>query len=185
MSKPKIDISKYRRVSSRKEQLARIIWNIVWALLARPIPRSLLNGWKLFLLQSFGAKVHKTSVVYSEAKIYAPWHLEMREYACIGSGVNCYNADKISIGAHATVSQNVSLCTASHNIVTSNHKWFCAPIVIKDQAWVAAEAFIMPGITIGQGAVVGARAVVTKNVEPWTVVGGNPARFIKKREIIC
>jgi putative colanic acid biosynthesis acetyltransferase WcaF len=56
-------------------------------------------------------------------------------------------------------------------------------IIIHSNVWICAGAFIAPGITIGEGAIVAARAVVTKNVEPWTVVGGNPAKFIKKREI--
>ena len=55
--------------------------------------------------------------------------------------------------------------------------------MIENRAWVAADAFVCMGITIGEGAVVGARAAVFKNVEPWTVVGGNPAKVIKKREI--
>ncbi|HNY79416.1 MAG TPA: hypothetical protein PLX34_15565 [Sedimentisphaerales bacterium] len=58
-----------------------------------------------------------------------------------------------------------------------------APVEIADQVWIAADAFIGPGVTVGQGAVVGARASVFKDVEPWTVVGGNPAKFIKKREL--
>jgi putative colanic acid biosynthesis acetyltransferase WcaF len=181
----KIDISQYQCTSSRKEQIARFAWAIVWTLFVRPIPRSILNGWKLFLLRCFGAKLHKTSVVYSGAKIYAPWNLEMGEYACIASGVDCYNADKIKIGAHSTISQKASLYTASHDITTSDHKWFSAPVIIEDQVWIAAESFIMMGVTIGEGAVVGARAAVFKDVEPWTVVGGNPAKFIKKREIKC
>lgn len=176
-----LDISKYKRASSRREQFLRFVWTVVWTLFAKPIPRSLLNGWKLFLLRCFGAKVTNTSKVYSGAKIYQPWNLEMGEYACIASGVDCYNADKIIIGNHATVSQKVSLYTASHDITSFDHKWFCKPIVIQDRAWIAAESFIMAGVTIGEGAVVGARAAVFKDVEPWAVVGGNPAKFIKQR----
>ena len=58
-----------------------------------------------------------------------------------------------------------------------------SPITLKDNSWVAAEAFVGPGVTIGEGAVVGARAAVFRNVEPWNVVGGNPAKFIKRRVI--
>ena len=177
----KIEISQYQRTSSRGEQIKRLLWTIVWTFFARPIPRSLLNGWKLFLLRCFGAKVHKTAVVYSGAKIYAPWNLEMDAYACIASGVDCYNAAKITIGMHATISQKTSLYTASHDISTTDFKWFSKPIIIEDQVWIAAESFVMAGVTIGQGAVVGARAAVFKDVEPWTVIGGNPAKFIKNR----
>jgi putative colanic acid biosynthesis acetyltransferase WcaF len=179
----KIDISQYKRASGRKEQIARLIWNIVWTIFVRPIPRSFLNGWKIFLLRCFGAKIHKTAKVYSGAKIYAPWNLEMGAYSCIATNVDCYCADKIIIGAHTVISQKVSLYTASHDINSVDFRWFSAPIVIENQVWIAAESFIMMGVTIGEGAVVGARAAVFKDVEPWTVVGGNPAKFIKSREI--
>ena len=178
-----IDISQYKRASTRKEQVLRFLWNIVWVVLARPISRSLGRRWNLFLLKCFGAKVHKTANVYSGAKIYAPWNLEMGAYSTIASGVDFYNADKIIIGANVIISQKASLYTASHNIETVDFKWFSKPVIIKDKAWIASESFIMAGVTIGEGAVVGARAAVFKDVEPWTVVGGNPAKFIKKREI--
>lgn len=107
----------------------------------------------------------------------------MKENAWIGPGVNCYNADWIRLGKNVTISQGTYLCTASHDITNSQNLLITAPIIVEEQSWIAAEAFIMMGVTIGQGAVVGARACVFKDVEPWTVVGGNPAKFIKKREI--
>jgi putative colanic acid biosynthesis acetyltransferase WcaF len=179
----KIDLSTYQRASNRKEQLGRLLWNIVWTFFARPIPRSFLNGWKIFLLRCFGAKLHNTAKVYSGAKIYAPWNLEMGAYSCIATKVDFYNANKIIIGAHVVISQKASLYTASHDITSAQNTWISAPIIIEDQVWIAADAFVMMGVTIGQGAVIGARACVFKDVEPWTVVGGNPAKFIKKREI--
>lgn len=112
-----------------------------------------------------------------------PWNLVMEDYSCLASGVDCYNAAKITIKAYAIVSQRSYLCTASHNISSSRHEQIEKPIVIEEMAWVAAEAFVGPGVTIGEGAVVGARGVVFKNIEPWTVVGGNPAIFIKNRII--
>lgn len=178
-----VDMSKYQNALSRKNQIARFIWSIVWGIFARPIPRSLFNGWKLFLLRLFGAKVHAKCAVYSSAKIYMPWNLEMEEYACLSSEVDCYNAALVKIGKHATVSQKSYLCTATHNIDKSDHSLITKPIIIKDQAWIAADVFVGPGVTIGQGAVVGARSAVFKDVEAWTVVGGNPAKFIRKREI--
>ena len=81
------------------------------------------------------------------------------------------------------MSQGAYLCTASHDISDSLNPLVTAPIIIEDQAWVAADAFVSMGVTVGQGAVIGARACVFKDVEPWTVVGGNPAKFIKRREI--
>ena len=105
----------------------------------------------------------------------------MERYACLTSDVDCYNVDIIRIGANTTVSQGAYLCTASHDITNPLNPLITAPIIIEDQAWIAADAFVSMGVTIGQGAVVGARAAVFKDVEPWTVVGGNPAKFIKKR----
>lgn len=179
----KVDLSKYQNALSRKNQLARFAWTIVWAIFARPLPRSLCNWWKLFLLRMFGAKVHKRAVVYSSVRIYMPWNLEMEEYSCLAPEVDCYNAAKIKIGAHATVSQKTYLCAASHDITKSNNPLITAPIIIEDQVWIGATAYIGMGVTIGQGAVVGATASVYKDVDPWTIVGGNPAKFIKKREI--
>lgn len=178
-----IDLSQYNNAQSRKNQITRFAWTIVWAIFARPIPRSLLNGWKRFLLRSFGAKIHKTATVYSSVRIYMPWNLEMHEYSCLAPEVDCYNVAKIIIGAHTTISQKSYLCTASHDITNRLYPLISAPIIIEDQAWIGASAYIRLGVTIGQGSVVGACSVVTKDVKPWIVVGGNPAKFIKKRII--
>jgi putative colanic acid biosynthesis acetyltransferase WcaF len=178
-----IDLSQYKNTLSRKNQLVRLIWTLVWFIFARPLPRSFGNGWKLFLLRLFGAKVHSKAVVYSSARIYMPWNLEMAEYACLSPEVDCYNVDKIIIGPHATVSQKTYLCTASHDITKSHLPLITAPIIIKSQAWIGASVFIGMGVTINEGVVVGATASVFKDVEPWTVVGGNPAKFINKRVI--
>lgn len=183
MSGLAVDLSNYQNALSRKNQLARFVWTIVWALFARPLPRSMGKHWKLFLLRLFGAKIHATATVYSSVRIYMPWNLEMEEYSCLSPEVDCYNVAPVKIGAHAIVSQKSYLCAASHDIEKSNFPLVTAPIVIEARAWVGASAFVGMGVTIGQGAVVGATASVYKNVEPWTVVGGNPAKFIKKREI--
>lgn len=108
----------------------------------------------------------------------------MKDYACLASGVDCYNAALVELGVNATVSQRAFLCTASHNIRSSRHEQIERPIRIGDRAWVAAEAFVGPGVTIGEGAVVGARAVACGDVPPWTVVVGNPAKPLKKRTLL-
>jgi len=100
---------------------------------------------------------------------------------CLADRVDCYCVAPIRIGAHATVSQYSYLCSASHDFEDPRMPLTTAPIVIGDQAWVCADVFVGPGLTIGPGAVVGARSSVYRDVAPWTVVGGNPARFIKKR----
>lgn len=183
MSDTKIDLSKYHNSLSRRHQVVRMLWSIVWGLFARPLPRSVGSGWKRFLLRLFGARIHPTAVVYSSAKVYYPANLVMEKYACLASDVDCYNVAPITIGENSTVSQGAFLCTASHDITNPLNPLITAPIIIEDQAWVAAGAFVGMGVTIGQGAVVGARAAVFKSVDPWTIVGGNPAKFIKKRVI--
>lgn len=175
--------SKYVNHLGRRHQFIRMLWSFTWSLCARWLPRSVGSGWKRFLLRSFGAKVASTAVVYSSAKVYFPANLEMDDYSCIASDVDCYNVAPIRVGKFATVSQGAFLCTASHDIASPNHELITIPIVIGNQSWVGADAFIGMGVTIGEGAVVGARAAVFKDVAPWTVVGGNPAKFIKKRII--
>lgn len=181
MSKPKIDLSLYHNALGRRHQLVRLLWSMVWGVLARPLPRSVGSGWKRMLLRLFGARIHPTAVVYSSARVYYPANLTMDANSCLASDVDCYNVAPIHIGANTTVSQGAYLCTASHDITNPLNPLITAPIRIEDQAWIAAKSIIGMGVTIGQGAVVGAGAAVFKDVEPWTVVGGNPAKYIKNR----
>lgn len=183
MEKLTIDLSGYENRLGRKHQAVRMLWNILWPLTTWFLPRSLGMGWKRSLLRMFGAKVHPTAQVYSSARIYYPANLTMEAYSCLADGVECYNVAPVTVGAHSTISQGSLLCTASHDITDSHHRLVTAPIVIEDQVWIGARAYIGMGVVVRQGAVVGATASVYKTVEPWTVVGGNPARFIKKREI--
>jgi putative colanic acid biosynthesis acetyltransferase WcaF len=176
------DVS-FKSPYSKQNVLKRVIWQLIWNIFARPFPRKSFRRWKIFLLNLFGAKINHTATVYSSAKIFMPWNLEMDEYSCIASDVDCYNAACVKIGKYATVSQYTYLCTASHDIQSKSHILFSKPITLNDFSWVAASAFVGPGVTIGTGAVVGATASVFKDVEDWTVVGGNPAKSIKKRVI--
>lgn len=133
------------------------------------------------LLRAFGAKMGFRSMVYGTANVFAPWNLVVEDHSCIGPHVNVYSKDKIVVRHHSIVSQGTFLCTASHDYTSPDHTLITRPIEIGPNAWIAADAFISMDVRIGEGVVVGARAVVSKNVEPWTVVGGNPACFIKKR----
>lgn len=179
----KVDLSQYENHLGRKHQLIRLVWNLVWMIGASWLPRSVGRGWKSLLLRAFGAKMGKNANVYSSAKVYYPANLVMGNNTCLASDVDCYNADRVVLEDNVTVSQGAYLCTASHDINDPKHRLITAPIVLKDQAWVGARAYIGMGVTIGQGAVVGATASVYKDVEPWMVVGGNPARVLKKREL--
>lgn len=178
-----MDYMNFKTPYSRWDKVRRLLWTIVWGVCARPLPKSMGRKWKILLLRIFGAKVAWTANVYSSATVFKPWLLEMKDYACLASGVDCYNAAPIIIGVNATISQRAFLCTAGHDITDPNHHQTEDPIVIEDKAWVCAEAFIGQGVTVGEGAVACPRAVVVKDVEPWTVVGGNPAKYIKKREM--
>ncbi|MEL7585555.1 MAG: hypothetical protein AAGU19_02495 [Prolixibacteraceae bacterium] len=172
-----------RNTFSLKNKLGRVLWKVTSLLLFRPFTLRFFRRWRVLVLKCFGAKLQWSSLVHATVKIWAPWNLEMGTYACLGPDVDCYNQGKITIGAHATVSQKSYLCASSHDISDSLHSLIIAPIVIETQAWVAADAFIGPGVRIGQGAVIGARSAVFKDVDAWTVVGGNPAGFIKARTI--
>lgn len=176
-----IDLIEFQTPYTTANKLRRLLWGITWACFARPIPKSMAMPWKRWLLRLFGAKIADTAAVYSTARVFQPWLLTMDDYACLAEGVDCYNTAPVHIGRNDTVSQRAFLCTAGHDITDPHHHQTEAPIVIADRAWVAAEAFVGQGVTVGEGAVCAARAVVVRNVEPWTVVGGNPAKFIKKR----
>lgn len=175
----------YKNKLSRKNKIGRLLWMLVYTFLFRTacMPLGVCHKWRNMLLRLFGAKIAKTAVVHASAKIWAPWNIEMDEYACIDDNVDVYSVNIIKLGKHATVSQQAFLCTASHNIYSKAHELTNKPIIIEDYAWVAAGAFIGMGVTIGEGAVVGARAAVFRDVEPWSIMGGNPAIFIKKRII--
>ena len=164
-------------------KLKRVIWNFCYWLLFRPFNLTFFNKWRRFILRIFGAKLGVGVNVYASVKIWAPWNLEMGDFSCLGPNVDCYNQGRIIIGANTTVSQKTYLCASTHDITDSKNRLIIKPILIKDQVWLAADSFIGPGVIIGQGAVVGARSSVFKNVEDWDVVRGNPAKIIKKREI--
>lgn len=171
----------YTNRIGRRHQLLRLLWGVVWAVCARWLPRSLGCGWKRMLLRLFGARMGRGAVVYSSTRIYYPPYLTMAEYACLADGVECYNVAPITIGAYATVSQGAMLCTATHDIMSPTHELVTRPITIGAKAWIGARAYVGPGVNIGEGAVAGATASVYKDVEPWTIVGGNPAQTLKKR----
>jgi len=177
-----LDLASYSSGHTWLQLMARGCWSIVWFLLHRPSPTPLF-AWRRFLLRLFGARIARGAHIYPSARIWAPWNLEMEEHSCLGKWVDCYCVDKITIGANATVSQYAYLCAAGHDISDPGMRLTTKPIRIERNAWVAAGAFIGPGVTIGEGAVIGARGCVFKSVRPWTVMGGNPAQFIKRRKL--
>jgi putative colanic acid biosynthesis acetyltransferase WcaF len=181
VSASQVDISRKPSPHSSGNKLARVAWEIVWLVLFRPSPRPLL-GWRRFLLLLFRARVAPTAKVHNSVIIWAPWNLTMEEEATLAPKVECYCVAPIRIGAHTTVSQYSYLCGATHDFENPRFPLIAKPITIEDQVWIGADVFVGPGVTIRQGAVVGARAVVVKDVDPWVVVAGNPARVLRERK---
>jgi putative colanic acid biosynthesis acetyltransferase WcaF len=163
------------------DKARRGLWQAVWLILYRPSPVP-LHGWRRFLLRAFGARIAATARPYPSVRVWAPWNLTMAEASWLGAGVDCYAVAPVEIGARAVISQRAFLCTASHDYNRRSFDLVTAPIKIGADAWVAAEAYVGPGVVIGEGAVVAARAVATRDVDPWTVVAGNPARRVADRD---
>ncbi len=161
-------------------KLGRVLWQVVWLLLFRPSPW-FWQAPRRLLLRLFGARLGKGVQVMPSVKIWAPWNLELGDCATVSHGVDLYCVDRVVIGAHATVSQRAFVCTASHDVQHPNMPLVTASVRIGDGAWVAAEAYVHPGVTIGTDAVAGVRAVVLKDVPERHIVGGNPARQIGER----
>lgn len=166
-------------------KIKRALWNIVWALFFRTLPTKMFWGWRWLLLRLFGAQVDWHSHVYSSVKIWAPWNLRMERGSCLGPNIICYNQDLVWLKEDVTVSQYAYLCTAGHEtdkINTADAGLITAGITLERNAWVGTRAFIGMGVVIGEDAIVGANAGVYKDVEPMTIVGGNPAKVIRERE---
>ena len=179
-----LDIRTNRRAAkyTAAEQFHRLLWGIgkiVFRLSPRPC-----FGWRRFVLRCFGARIGREVHLYPSTRIYFPWNLTIGDWSAIGEGALIYNLGLVTIGQQVTISHRAHVCAGSHDYRHADLPLLKPPIEIADQAWICADAFVGPGVTVGQGAVVGARAVVTKNVEPWTVVAGNPARMIKRREMV-
>jgi putative colanic acid biosynthesis acetyltransferase WcaF len=159
---------------------ARVLWAIVHATVWK-------LAWKRFpwarctILRAFGATTGLRNHIAGSVRIEMPFWVELGDHVAIGPRASLYNLGGISIGDHSVVSQDVYFCGGTHDYTDPAYPLLRKKIVVGKHAWVAAGAFIGPGVTIGDGAVVGARAVVMKDVEPWTVVAGNPAKFVKNR----
>ncbi|MGC4065891.1 MAG: hypothetical protein QM784_14825 [Polyangiaceae bacterium] len=177
-----LDLENYQHGFRQRNRIARLLWKIVQNTLFRWSPAP-FHGFRRALLRSFGAQIHPTAHIYPTAIIWAPWNLRMAAHSCLSWGVDCYSVDRIVLHEQALVSQHARLIAASHDIRDPKFTLTHAPIEVGASAWVCAYAFVGMGIRIGEGAVVAATATVTKNVEPWSIVGGNPARTVGTREI--
>ncbi len=178
-----LDIASNR--ASRKYDRAELIWRVLWGIgswFFRLTPRPCF-GWRRFLLRCFGARVGRHVHVYPSARIYFPWNLSLGDWSAIGEDALIYNLGPVTIGQRTTISHRAHICAGTHDYRRTDLPLLKQPIAIADQAWVCADAFIGPGVTVGQGAVIGARAVAVSDVPAWTVVAGNPARPVKARSL--
>jgi putative colanic acid biosynthesis acetyltransferase WcaF len=174
-----IDTCRSQRPYSPREYVGRVSWALASPLF-RFSPRPLF-GWRRLLLRLFGAKVGRHAHVYPSARIYLPWNLTLGEQASIGEWALIYNLGPVTIGDRATISHRAHLCAGTHDYRDPALPLLRLGIDIAAQAWVCADAFVGPGRKVGEGAIVGAAAVVVKDVPPWQIVGGNPARVLTAR----
>lgn len=175
---------RFETAISPETRRRRMWWGCVWGLLFRPTPYFMLKKWRAWLLCRFGMNANYRWIsIYPSVHVWAPWNVKVGCAVAIDDGVNLYSVDKITIGSKVAISREAFLCTAGHDITKPNRPLVTAPITIGDGVWIGARAIILPGITIGEGAIVAAGAVVTKDVAPWSVVAGNPAKVVKRREL--
>ena len=165
---------------STGDKLKRLWWTMCWAILCRWTPNN-LHKWRIFVLRCFGASIGQNNFIYPTCKIWAPWLLTTADVVTIGPGVEVYNPGGIELGHHAILSQDAFMCGATHNYNDFNFAYVKKKIVVEPHVWICARAVVLPGVRCGAGAVLGAAAVASKNLESWTVYAGNPAVMIKKR----
>lgn len=179
----RLDIGQNRsaRKYTRTEMALRVLW-MAGKYLVRWSPRPAF-GWRRFVLRAFGATIGPNVHVYSSTRVYMPWNLTVGAWAAIGEDVLVYNLGPVTIGERATVSHQAHLCAGTHDYRKADLPLLKPPVTIGAQAWICADAFVGPGVTVGEGAIVGARAVAVRDVDPWTIVSGNPAQPVKERRL--
>lgn len=165
--------------SEKKPHFLRLV---LWRA-AEKMQWMLPNGWRIMLLRLFGAKIGRRCLICRGAKFYAPWNFECGDFVCVGPRVEVYCKDNVIVGNQVVISQDAYLCTASHDITSPIMKLITKPIRIGDNVWIAAKATILPGVMVGDGAVIGACAVVAKEVRPWAIAVGNPASVVGERKL--
>jgi putative colanic acid biosynthesis acetyltransferase WcaF len=163
------------------EKAARMAWGVVEGTAFRLSPHN-AYGWRSFLLKIFGAKVGKKVRVRPTAHIEIPWNLTIGDHSVVGDGAILYCLGPVKIGRFVTISQYAHLCAGTHDTHTRRMELLRPPIQLGDDVWVAADAFVGPGVTIGDRTILGARASAFHDLPPDMVAVGNPARAIRKRE---
>jgi putative colanic acid biosynthesis acetyltransferase WcaF len=163
-----------------RRRIGLLVWAAAWPLLCGWTPKP-LNPWRLFVLRLFGAKLHGRPFVHGRARVQQPWNLTMHHRACLGDGAVAYSLGEIELHEGCTIAQEAYLCTGTHDFDSPDLALRTAPIRVGRGVFVGARAFVLPGVELGEGAVVGAAAVVTRNVAPFAIVAGNPAKSLGTR----
>lgn len=176
------DLTRFRqpREFRGRSALTVQLWWIVQDTLFRGSPQ-FMYGFRNALLRLFGAKIGRNVLVRPTARIVYPWKLTIGDNSWIGDFAELYTLGPIEIGRNAVVSQYAYLCTGSHDHRSPSFDITSETIVVEDEAWVAAGAFVFPGVRIGRGSVVSARAVVRRDTEPMGVYAGDPACRVASR----
>lgn len=164
------------------ERIKQRLWDIfgTGAFLFSPF---FARRWRRFIFRLGGGRAGKGVSFDRQSRIESPWNIIIGDYSSVGKNALVRGSTNLTIGRNVCISEDVRILPASHIVSSPTFDYICKPVTICDNVWIATGAIILLGVTIGEGAVVAAGAVVTKDVEPWTVVGGNPAKFIKKREL--
>lgn len=169
-----------RPAFSLKNRLARALWGVVYATLFRLSPRP-LHGWRAFLLRCFGAKLGRGVHIYAKVKIWAPWNLRCDDYAGVGDGAELYNPAPLHLGEFSVISQDSYICGATHDYNDPEFPLLAYEMRIGERAWICARACVAPGVQVGAGAVLGLASVATRDLEPWGVYAGVPAKKVRER----
>lgn len=159
----------------RSHKAVRLAWYVVQGTLFR-LPLRRADWWRVGLLRMFGARVGRHCLVRRTASIEIPWHLRMGDSVTLGDGVRVYNLGLVVIGSGTMISQGAHLCAGDHDMADSGMPLRRVPISIGTNAWICADAFVGPGVDIGDGAVLGARSAAFRDLPDWTVSIGTPAR---------
>ncbi len=149
------------------------LWYIVNATLFRMSPH-VLYGWRRWLARVFGARIGEGVKLRPSCQITYPWNVSIGDHSYVGDDAVLYSLDRIDIGEHVSISYRAFLCTGSHDPRDPSFPLKLGRIRVEDQAWLAADVFVFPGVHIGEGAVVGARSTVRKDVPANTLNGGDP-----------
>lgn len=161
-------------------RITRVVWGLTWLVLARFTPPP-LHRWRRLVLLAFGARIGRGTRVHASVAIWLPRNLELGEQVLIGPGARLYNQGVIRIGAWSVISQRAHLCASTHQIDDPNFQLECRPIAVGERCWVAAEAFVGPGVTMGDGAVLAARGALFEDATADGIYRGNPATLVRQR----